>query len=80
MELGSCSHSQIKLDDGYSFDASGEWAPHKFLVCRHCDRTVAQYKEVSGISWDELVLKHLYIFKYDPNMDKLDATIAHELR
>ena len=82
MELGSCScsHTKIKLDDGYTFDISGEWTPHIFIVCRRCDRTVAQYKQVSGITWDELVLKHLYIFKYDATMDKLDATLAHKLR
>lgn len=78
----TCKHSQIKVTEGYSFDHLGAWVPHVILVCRLCNQAIAQYKKPrDGVpSLDEMALKLVYCFNYDPERDKFDPADAHELK
>ena len=81
-KVSSCSHTQIKVTEGFSFDRIGAWVPFVFIVCRHCDRTIAQYKKPKdGVpSLDELSLKLAYLFNFNKDADKYDVDVAHDLK
>ena len=80
--IEGCRHSKIKVTEGYAFDHTGDWVPHVILVCRICHRGIAQYKKPKeGVpSLDELALKLVYCFNWDPDRDKFDYESLHELR
>ena len=79
-KVNSCRHSKIKVTEGYSFDHAGAWVPHVILVCRICHKAIAEYKKPKeGVpSLDEMALKLVYVFHFQPDRDKFDYNTQRE--
>jgi hypothetical protein len=80
--VSNCKHSKIKVTEGYSFDQAGVWVPHVILECIFCHKGIAQFKkQPDGLpSLDEMALKLVYVFRFDPERDKYSIDDLHDLR